>query len=108
MYDTLDAAVKNLREDYDPAAINAVVLLTDGVNEDSDSLSLDKLLKRIGDRGQPQIRVFTIAYGDKADEKDAGGRTVLQEVASATGGRAYDAKNPKLINDVITSVISNF
>ncbi|MEU4995153.1 VWA domain-containing protein [Streptomyces sp. NPDC021622] len=108
LYDTLDAAVKTLRDDYDPAAINAVVLLTDGVNEDSNSLSLDKLLKRIGDRGKPQIRVFTIAYGDKADEKDAGGRTVLQEVASATGGRAYDAKNPKMINDVITSVISNF
>lgn len=108
LYDTLDAAVRTLRKDYDPGAINAVVLLTDGVNEDGNSISLPALLKRIGDRGQPQIRVFTIAYGDKADKKDAGGRTVLEEVASATGGRAYDAKNPKLIHDVITSVISNF
>lgn len=108
LYDTLDAAVQAMRDDYDPQAINAIVLLTDGVNQDRTSLGLSALLKRIGDTRKPQVRVFTIAYGSGADEEDKGGRSVLEEIAAATGGRAYDAKNARTIDDVITSVISNF
>ena len=50
----------------------------------------------------------TIAYGSDADEQDAGGKSVLEKIAAATGARAYDAKNPKVIGEVLTSVISNF
>ncbi|MFF8968181.1 substrate-binding domain-containing protein [Streptomyces sp. NPDC014995] len=108
LYDTLDAAVRAMRKDYDPQAINAIVLLTDGRNEDNGSLTKEELLRRIGDPSKPQIRVFTIAYGSEADEKDEGGRTVLQEIARAGGGQAYDAKRAETIEQVITSVISNF
>ncbi|MFI6032758.1 substrate-binding domain-containing protein [Streptomyces sp. NPDC051315] len=108
LYDTLDAAVRAMRDDYDPQAINAIVLLTDGRNEDSQSLSKEELLRRIGDPSKPQIRIFTIAYGSEADEKDKGGRTVLQEIARAGGGQVYDAKRAETIEQVITSVISNF
>ncbi|GGR20268.1 hypothetical protein GCM10010251_40060 [Streptomyces aurantiogriseus] len=108
LYDTLDAAVQAMRDDYDRRAINAIVLLTDGRNEDSRSLSKEELLRRINDPSKPQIRIFTIAYGSEADEKDKGGRTVLQEIAQAGGGQAYDAKRAETIEQVITSVISNF
>lgn len=108
LYDTLDAATKAMRDDYDPQAINAIVLLTDGRNEDGDSLTKAELLKRIKDPARPQIRVFTIAYGSKADEDDANGRSVLEEIADASGGKAYDAKKAETIEQVITSVISNF
>ncbi|SEQ93929.1 Ca-activated chloride channel family protein [Streptomyces sp. yr375] len=108
LYDTLDAATTAMRDDYDPRAINAIVLLTDGHNEDGDSLTKAELLKRIKDPARPQIRVFTIAYGSKADEDDTDGRSVLEEIADASGGQAYDAKKAETIEQVITSVISNF
>ena len=57
---------------------------------------------------QPALRVFTVAYGSDADEKDLTGRSVLQRIATATGGALYDAKDPRSINEVLTAVISNF
>ncbi len=108
LYDTLDAATKSMRAKYDQRAINAIVLLTDGRNEDRDSLTEEELLGRIGDTSKPQVRVFTIAYGSEADDRDKGGRTVLQRIADAGGGKMYDARDAKTIEQVITSVISNF
>ncbi|GAB2895569.1 hypothetical protein GCM10027074_74010 [Streptomyces deserti] len=108
LYGTVDAAVGTMRDSYDPEAINAIVLLTDGRNEGvPDTPTLDDVLSRIGDPDQ-RIRVFTIAYGSDADEQDADGRTVLQNIAAASGARAYDAKDPEVIRAVLTSVISNF
>ena len=108
LYDTLDAQLRTMREHYDPKAINAIVLLTDGRNEDNGSMAKGELLKRISDPGQPPVRIFTIAYGSDADENDKNGRTVLQEIADAAGGQEYDARKAETIEQVITSVISNF
>ncbi|MFF3347670.1 substrate-binding domain-containing protein [Streptomyces sp. NPDC002779] len=108
LYDTLDAAAKAMRADYDPSAINAIVLLTDGRNEDRGSLTEEELLRRIGDTSKPLVRVFTIAYGSEADDRDRRGRSVLQRIADAGDGQAYDARDADTIEQVITSVISNF
>ncbi|MFG2133656.1 VWA domain-containing protein [Streptomyces sp. NPDC048751] len=108
LYGTVDAAAKALRQGFDPDAINAIVLLTDGRNEGVPATpTLEEVLSRIGG-SDDRVRIFTIAYGSDADEQDAGGRTVLEKIAAATGARAYDAKNPKVIGQVLTSVISNF
>jgi len=48
------------------------------------------------------VRVFTIAYGSDADKK------VLQRIADATRGAAYDASDPASIETVFKEVISNF
>lgn len=106
--DTLDAATTAMRADYDPKAINAIVLLTDGVNEDRGSLSDEALLRHVGDTSQPLVRVFTIAYGSAADSDDQRGRSMLQKIADAGGGQMYNAKKAETIEEVITSVISNF
>ncbi|MFE1313251.1 substrate-binding domain-containing protein [Streptomyces sp. NPDC058755] len=108
LYGTVEAAVDSMRKDYDPAAINAIVLLTDGRNEGVPSRpTLKDVLARIGGPDK-RVRVFTVAYGSKADQQDANGRTVLEEIAAATGAHAYNAKNPKILSEVLTSVISNF
>lgn len=108
LYGTVDAAAKALRQGFDPDAINAIVLLTDGRNEGVPATpTLEEVLSRVGG-SDDRVRIFTIAYGSDADEQDAGGRTVLEKIAAATGARAYDAKNPKVIGQVLTSVISNF
>ncbi|MFE0251372.1 hypothetical protein [Streptomyces sp. NPDC059010] len=110
LYGTTVAAVQTMREDYDPTAINAVVLLTDGRNEGvpSDPTTLEDVLAKAGQPSE-RVRVFTIAYGSKADEDDATGKSVLERIAFESGGRAYDAReHPETIREVLTSVISNF
>lgn len=102
LYTTIDDAVKQLRANYDPSAINAVVVLTDGKNETSGGPSLEGLRNTISDPNKDPVRVFTIAYGAQADTK------ALQEIAEATHARAYDASNPNAIADVLANVISNF
>jgi Ca-activated chloride channel family protein len=95
-----------LRDSYDPSRINAVVLLTDGKNEDPRNTSLDALLNtlRAGSEGQSSrpVRVFPIAYGKDAD------LGTLRRVADVTNAAAYDASNPTTISAVLTAVISNF
>jgi len=111
LYDTIAAAVSTMNTTLDPNAINAVVLLTDGRNEKRGGIeTVDQLLDQLPRTApnQPALRVFTVAYGSDADEKDLTGRSVLQRIATATGGALYDAKDPRSINEVLTAVISNF
>ena len=47
LYDTVLAAVRRVRSGYDPTRTNAVVLLTDGANQDPHGLRLAGLLDRL-------------------------------------------------------------
>ena len=95
---------------FDASRINAVVLLTDGRNEDGvpedDADQLDGLLAELGAGSEGQasrpVRIFPIAYGGDAD------LSTLRRVADATTGAAYDSSNPTAINDVFAAVVSNF
>ncbi|MEJ7585677.1 MAG: hypothetical protein WKF43_16705 [Acidimicrobiales bacterium] len=98
------------RSSYDPDRINAVVLLTDGVNDDGvaedDEQQLETMLQvlRRGSTGETAkpIRIFPIAF---AQEADLG---VLRTIAEATNSAAYNASDPKTIAKVFTAVVSNF
>jgi Ca-activated chloride channel family protein len=103
---TYEAAVA----DYDPASINAVVLLSDGVNDDGvtddDQEQFDDLLDALGagsegTRSEP-VRVFPIAYGDDADV------SALRSIAEASNAALYTASDPATIDRVLAAVISNF
>jgi Ca-activated chloride channel family protein len=100
------ASFDDLRESYDPAKINAVVLLTDGRNDDPRNRDIEKLLTelRSGSEGQSSrpVRIFPIAYGKDAE------LALLKRIAEATNAAAYDASNPATIIQVFTAVISNF
>jgi Ca-activated chloride channel homolog len=102
---TLDS-YNDLLDDYDPAKINAVVVLSDGRNEDPRNSDLEGLLASLteGSEGQQTrpVRVFPIAYGNDAD------LAVLRRMAEATDGAAYDSSDPAAINRVFDAVISNF
>ncbi len=110
LYDVVGAAYTSMKAGYDPSRINAIVLLTDGVNEDGKtSDDLDQLSALIGElrsgsegsTSQP-VRVFTISYGKDAD------KATLKRIAEATNAALYDASNPQTINQVFTNVVSNF
>jgi len=106
LYTVAGDSYSALRDSYDPKRINAVVLLTDGKNEDPRNTDVEKLLTalRSGSEGQSAtpVRIFPIAYGKDAD------LSVLRRIADATNAAAYDASNPTTINKVFTNVVSNF
>jgi Ca-activated chloride channel family protein len=106
LYTVAEASYDDMRENYDPERINAVVLLTDGKNEDERNNDLTGLLDKLRTTNEGQssrpVRIFTIAYGSDAD------LGVLRRIAEATNAAAYDASDPTSINQVFTAVISNF
>jgi Ca-activated chloride channel family protein len=110
LYDVTQKAYTNALNAYDPARINAVVLLTDGKNDDGNTDDDQRQLQaviaslRSGGEGQASrpVRVFTIGYGADADAN------VLMSIAEAASSASYLAKDPKTINAVLTAVISNF
>ena len=106
LYTAVDTAAKQVRDTVNKDRINAVVILTDGKNEDVNN-DLDRLLGQLAvtagtESSGSAVRVFTIAYGPDAD------LATLQKISEATGAKAYDARKPGTINDVFISVISNF
>ena len=110
LYTATGTAFAAMLEEYDPERINAVVLLSDGVNDDGvtgdDQQQLEELLAslRSGSEGQASrpVRVFPIAYGDLAD------LATLRRIAEGTNAAVYNATDPLTINKVFTAVVSNF
>ncbi len=103
LYDTALAAYRHVRGGHSGDAINAVVFLTDGRNEDNNSISLDNLLPDLrAESAQESVRMFTIAYGQDAD------LGVLRQISEATDAAAYDSREPGSIDQVFTAVVSNF
>ncbi|MGH9134161.1 MAG: VWA domain-containing protein, partial [Ilumatobacteraceae bacterium] len=110
LYDVTSKAYAAMLDAYDPAKINAIVFLTDGVNDDGDIRDDDEAFDalvdqlRSGSEGASSrpVRVFTISYGDGADV------VTLRTIAQATAAAHYDASNPATIQQVFTAVISNF
>jgi Ca-activated chloride channel family protein len=90
--------------------INAVVVLSDGVNEDlessDDEQQLDALITSLRDNASSElakpIRIFPIAYGEAAD------LDVLRRIAEASNSTVYDASDPATIDRVFAAVVSNF
>jgi Ca-activated chloride channel family protein len=110
LYSATQAAYEHQLEEFDPTRINAVVLLSDGVNDDGepddDREQLETLIDRLSDRPEGQqgqaVRVFTISYGDNAD------LPTLRRIAEASQAALYDSSDPRSINRVLVAVVSNF
>lgn len=94
-----DLIAGNSRDD----AINAVVFLTDGRNEDLNGISMDELIEGIStESGEEGVRIFTIGYGEDAD------LDTMARIAEATDAAAYDSSDPESIDEIFEAVISNF
>lgn len=110
LYSVAQASYDEMFQSYDPTRINAVILLTDGANEDAnpedDQQQQETLLENLrkgssGELSKP-IRMFTVAYGADA-QTDA-----LSLIADASSAAAYSAKDATTIAKVFTQVVSNF
>jgi Ca-activated chloride channel homolog len=91
LYEAVSAAytVMIARAKMAPGQIHAIVVMTDGKDEDS-KLSLDDLNKRFNPENAP-VKIFTIAYGDSADP------TVLQSIANAAQGTSVKGSSSTII-----------
>lgn len=94
LYDVIassyDAAQK--RAKTNPEKIHAVVVMTDGRDEGS-VLKLDGLKSRLGGgEADTAVRVFTIAYGDAADQP------TLASIANAAKGSSLAGKTSDIVD----------
>ncbi|SEC57997.1 extracellular solute-binding protein [Nocardioides exalbidus] len=101
LYDTALAAYRSALRSYRPEYSNAVVLMTDGRNEDPGSIQLPALLDRLRELRDPDrpVRVVGIAISGDAD-LDA-----LQQIAHVTGGEAYLAAQPEDVLGVFAQAV---
>jgi Ca-activated chloride channel family protein len=100
LYDAVDMAYAHLLQ-RPSDHIRALVVLTDGEDNKS-TAKLNELIGRIHADGENRtIRIFTIAYGHDAK------REVLQQIANATQGQAYDG-TPANIVEVFRDISTFF
>jgi Ca-activated chloride channel family protein len=102
-FDATAAGVDTVRRLNDKDRINAVVLLTDGEDTDS-NLGADDVAARI-DQGdsESRVRVFTIAFSASAE----GAEEALKQLAAASGGQSYSGSTDD-IESVYRSISSFF
>ncbi|MFJ2260972.1 substrate-binding domain-containing protein [Streptomyces sp. NPDC087844] len=101
LYDTTLAAYKAAAASYTKGKFNALVLLTDGVNQDPGSISRAGLvaeLRKLADPERP-VPLIAIAVGPDADKKE------LNEIAEATGGSGHLVTDPSQIHAVILKAV---
>ncbi len=104
LYATVMAAMARARADYDPAAANVVVLLTDGTNDDSAGPTLAeavaRLTKQSGDANA--VRLIAIGVGPQAD------MAALRALAGATPhGRAIHALSAGQLQTALFSALNS-
>jgi Ca-activated chloride channel homolog len=110
LYQVTQESYDEMLEGYDPALINAVILLTDGENDDGDPADdreqFDRLLADVtrnaeGENSKP-VRIFTVAYGSEADPGE------LRQISEVSNATAYVAADATTIRQVFAAVVSNF
>jgi Ca-activated chloride channel family protein len=104
VYDATARGYEEVRALGDETRINAVVVLTDGADNES-STSVDALVRSLeaqaSNTEQTPIRVYTIAYGSEAQ------KSVLERIATSSGGKAFEG-DPDDIEAVYRSISSFF
>ena len=106
LIDGIDRAIDHLRERNDPNAINAIVVLTDGL-ENHSSTTLPELTGKLTDPNGVKIIVFSIAYG-MAPTISADGENVIEEVALVTDPKGQFFRADTLDIDELYALISKY
>ncbi|MER5200998.1 substrate-binding and VWA domain-containing protein [Streptomyces sp. NPDC002755] len=101
LYDTTLAAYRQATASYVKGKFNALVILTDGVNQDPGSISRTTLLTELRKLAGPErpVPLIMIAVGPDADREEA------EEIARATGGSGQSVTDPSQIHTVILKAI---
>jgi Ca-activated chloride channel family protein len=105
LYDSVLVARNWLRKNLRPDAINAVLVLTDG-NDSNSNITLDELNKQLAESGfnsDERIAFFTIGYGESGQFN----AQALQQIAEINGGY-YRQGNPETIANLMADLQDEF
>ncbi len=101
LYDAIATAHDAVSQNADGTSIDAIVVLSDGEDENS-TMQLDALIAKIeADGERDTIRVFTIGYGSGAD------MNVLERISQASDAKAYVGTNDN-IREVFKDIATFF
>ncbi|WP_114907926.1 substrate-binding domain-containing protein [Ornithinimicrobium murale] len=103
LHDTILAAYRHMQEDWQEGYVSSIVLLTDGVNDDSTGgLSEDELITELEAAADParEVRLILIGMGPDVDS------AALDRVATAAGGQSFAAEDPRDIGQVFVQAIA--
>ncbi len=103
LYDAIAAAYRAASRNYSYGRLNAVIVVTDGRNEDAESISLPTLLDglKVQYDGVQPVRLIAIAYGPGVDT------ATLRRITEVTGGRTYHAVTASDVDGVFAQVLAN-
>jgi Ca-activated chloride channel family protein len=101
LYDSILASYQSATADYRKDAVNTVVVITDGKNEDPGSITLDQLLAQLRTLHDPAkpVHIVTLAYGTGADQ------AALAQVAKVTDGLQFSSPDPRSIGKVFVTAV---
>ncbi|GGN52720.1 hypothetical protein GCM10011579_010080 [Streptomyces albiflavescens] len=101
LYDTTLAAYRAAISSYVKGKFNALVVLTDGVNQDPGSISRSSLVAQLQKLTDPErpVPLIAIAVGPDADKEE------VDQIAKATGGSGHQVNDPSQIHSVILKAI---
>jgi hypothetical protein len=102
LYSSILAAFKSLSASYQPRYVNAVLVLTAGIDNAKGDMSAAALIRQLRALYNPnkRVEIVPLMFGT------AGNFAALQQVARATGGVAFDITSPKQINGAFFSGIA--
>lgn len=104
LHDSLWAAYQYMQDQQSPESISSVLLLTDGINDDSTGgLSEDEVVQRLTEarEGNPSpVTVVLIGMGPDVDEE------ALQRLALAAGGESFVLRDPRELPQVFVDVVA--
>lgn len=99
LYVSVRAAADKVQAGFLEDRVNAVIVISDGINGTSDKL--DDLLKAIQDRPTDQrVLIFTVALSEAVKDD-------LRKIAAASAGIFYDATDPTKIKEAIRNALAN-
>lgn len=101
LYDTTLASYKEALSTYVKGKFNALVILTDGSNQDPRSISRSALIDQLKTLADPErpVPIIAIAVGPDADREE------VADIAEVTGGGGYQVTDPAEIQAVILQAI---
>ncbi len=102
LYGSILAGFKEMTKTYQARYDNAVLVMTAGVENAPGDISAPQLIRQLRTLYNPKRRVeiIIIKFGNAGDFNS------LQQIASATGGQAYNITNPTQISKVFFSAVA--
>ncbi|MBM7788094.1 VWA domain-containing protein [Tenggerimyces flavus] len=101
LYDTVLAAYRSARQNFESGRSNTMVLLTDGKDDNVSNTNLETLVRQLRNEttADKPIQVILVGLGPDADIG------VLRQLADAMGGQAFKAQNTEDMQSIVIDAL---